>query len=71
MALLEPKTGWFRYPFIVICMFDCPEQTHTSPIKTLFNVTALPSEMAILKGPPADGVFTFSFQFPSLSDLAV
>jgi len=48
-------------------MFDCPEQTHTSPIKIFFRVIAEPSDIVIENGPPAFGVFTLSFQLPSES----
>jgi len=40
-------------------IFDCPEQTHTSPIKTLLSFSVSPSEIVIEYGPPAAGVFTF------------
>jgi len=41
-------------------MFDCPEQSHTSPIITLVNLMVSELRMVMSKGPPAAGVATFS-----------
>ena len=41
-------TGWFVKPRIGISMFDCPEQSHTSPISTSFSVRCSPSLRSIV-----------------------
>jgi hypothetical protein len=52
-------------PLKGISMFDCPEQTQTSPIRMSFNVNFSPSLKVIVKGPPAIGVAKFDFHLPS------
>ena len=47
-ASTPPSTGSPRLPVIDICMFDCPEQTHTSPIITFSSVTGSPSLIRIV-----------------------
>src|SRR5687767_258794 len=71
MASLDPMTGCPLNPFIGISIFDCPEQSQTSPIRTLLSVTAFPSLMEISNGPPADGVVIISLHFPDASVLVL
>ena len=49
----------------VMPMFDWPEQSQTSPERTSLSSIVLLPLMVIVNGPPALGVFSFSFQSPS------
>ena len=51
-------------PLRGICIFDCPEHTHTSPINTSLIVTVDDPLIVMLCGPPAVGVVNCSFHLP-------
>ena len=48
IASAEPSTGWLKKPRTGISMFDCPEQSHTSPISTSLSVSVSPSLSSIV-----------------------
>ena len=48
IASAEPSTGWLGNPCTGISMFDCPEQSHTSPISTSRSVSRSPSLNSIV-----------------------
>src|SRR5579871_1627973 len=52
-------------------MFDCPEQTQTSPTKTLTNATTFFPDTISWKGPPALSGSSLIIHFPSLPALTV
>ena len=51
-------------PLRGICIFDCPEHTHTSPINTSSIVTVDDPLIVMVCGPPALGVVNCSFHLP-------
>lgn len=48
-------------------MFDCPEQSHTSPDSILSIVSGSPSSNVMLSGPPAAGVERVTVNLPEAS----
>ena len=52
----DPFTGWESNPRRGISIFDCPEQSQTSPIRMSSSTRGSPSSMVSVWGPPASGV---------------
>lgn len=60
-----PSTQHPGYPLRGICIFDCPEASHTSPTRILSSVRGSPSEIVIVYGVKlAAGVRTATHHSP-------